>query len=97
MVLVHKDAVQQHLAFILSQLSELQHRLPNKPRVSGSSIAKALDRPIIRMKKQEDAPVERNQPRTKQLRLEYALRNDGVDQRKLTLMGLVRQVAGSRG
>ena len=77
------EIVQDFPAYTLVQINtELQHRLPDKPHVSRTTVANALDGQLIRVKKMEDAPIERNSPRTKVSRRNYAnwMMNDGVNQ-----------------
>ena len=60
-------------AFTLRQINtELQTRLPNKPRIGLSTVCKVLDAQLITTKKLEDAPAERNSDATKTSRYEYA-------------------------
>jgi len=60
------------LMFHVQINEELQVRLPNKPNIHISTLAKALDGMLVRLKKLEDAPIDRNSPATKELRREYA-------------------------
>ena len=60
--------VEEHAAFTLLQVkNELQVRLPEKPAISIVTIRKILDRQLMRMKKLEDAPVERSSAANKKL------------------------------
>lgn len=77
------EIVQDFPAYTLGQINaELQRRLPDKPHVSRTTVVTALDGQLIRTKKLEDAPIERNSPRTKTARRNYAnwMLNDGVNQ-----------------
>lgn len=77
------DIVEEHPTYTLSQLkAELEARLPAKPVVSTSTIARSLEAQLIVLKKMEDAPQERNSEVTKLLRKEYAewLLNSGLQQ-----------------
>ena len=65
--------VEENAAFTLNQIKErLQMRLPNKPHIHISTIAATLDGMLVRIKKLEDAPIDRNSPATKESRREYA-------------------------
>lgn len=67
------EIVEEHAAFTLSQVkNELQVRLPEKPAISITTIRKILDGQLMRMKKLEDAPIERNNVATKRARQRYA-------------------------
>ena len=67
------DIVERYSAFTLKQIKHrLQLELPDKPRVSISSVAAMLDGQLITLKKLEDAPFERNSPAVKQERRNYA-------------------------
>lgn len=75
--------VEEHSAFTLSQIkNELQVRLPAKPAISIASVRKILDGQLMRMKKLEDAPIERNSEATKQARQRYAqwMMQEGMNQ-----------------
>ena len=77
------DIVQDFPAYILAQINvELQRRLPNKPHISRTTISKSLDAQLIRMKKLEDSPMERNSDATKVARQNFAhwMTNEGVNQ-----------------
>ncbi|XP_030846747.1 uncharacterized protein LOC115926220 [Strongylocentrotus purpuratus] len=57
----------------LRQMKEsLAHNLPDKPAVSTSSVARALDGMMLTLKMAEDVPDARNAPRVVEQRLEYA-------------------------
>lgn len=65
--------VEENPAFTLKQLNEeMQVRLPNKPHVHNSTVSMALDGMLIRIKKLEQAPAERNSVTTKESRRNYA-------------------------
>lgn len=65
--------VEEHPTYTLQQLKEeLHQRLPNKPELSITSVARCLNGQLIFLKKVEDSPAERNTARTKILRREYA-------------------------
>ena len=73
--------VEEHPTFTLEQLKvELAVRLPQKPRLSTTTVARCLTGRLIVMKKMEDAPAERNSARVKAMRNDYArwLLNEGV-------------------
>ena len=66
------EIVADYPAYTLQQINaQLQQRLPNKPRVSLATVARMLDGQLIRIKKLEDAPVDRNAQRTLDSRHEY--------------------------
>lgn len=74
--------VEEHSAFTLKQiLEELHRRLPDKPNISVSTLANLLDDQLIRIKKLEDFPVDRNRLNVKEERREYArwLTTEGVN------------------
>ena len=74
--------VEEHPAFTSKQITqELRVRLPDKPAISISSLANLLDGQLIKMKKLEDFPQERNRPDVKEERQEYArwLTTEGVN------------------
>ena len=50
----------------------LQHNLPDKPMVSISSVARAVDGMLLTLKMAEDVPDARNAPRVLDQRVEYA-------------------------
>ena len=57
----------------LRQMKEsLQHNLPDKPVVSISSVARAVDGMLLTLKMAEDVPDARNAPRVLDQRVEYA-------------------------
>lgn len=65
--------VEEHPTFTLEQLkTELAVRLPDKPPLSTTSVARCLTGRLIVLKKVEDAPLERNSTRVKELRNVYA-------------------------
>jgi hypothetical protein len=67
------DIIERNPAFTLEQINnELQNILPNKPHISLPTVAKILDGQLIRMKKLEDAPSDRNSNATKTSRRDYA-------------------------
>lgn len=73
--------VEEHPTFTLEQLkNELVVRLPDKPILSTTSVARCLTGRLIVLKKMEDAPHERNTTRVKDLRNAYArwLLGEGV-------------------
>lgn len=75
------EIVEEHATYTLEQIKmELQQRLPHKPVLSVSSVARCLTGQLIFLKKAEDSPAERNSLRTKELRCEYAqwFLNEGV-------------------
>lgn len=75
--------VEENPTFTLNQIkTELQVRLPNKPTLSITSIARCLKGRLIVLKKMEDAPAERNSFNTKARRQQYAqwLLHEGVGQ-----------------
>ena len=66
MLWVLLEVVEEHTAYTLQQINmELCARLPQKPEVCVSSIARALDDQLMSVKKLEDAPMERNSHQTK--------------------------------
>ena len=66
------DIVTDHSAYTLRQINdELHQRLPNKPQVSVATVARMLEGQLIRVKKLEDALVERNAQRTLDARHQY--------------------------
>lgn len=68
-----RDVVIEHPAFTLNQINaELRRRLPDRPQISRTTLADTLEACLIFVKKLEDAPVERNSLRTKELRRDYA-------------------------
>jgi transposase len=68
------EIVSEHAAWTLKQINnELRLRLPFKPSVSSTSLAKVLDSRLITMKKLEDIPGERNSLQTKEKRKEFAI------------------------
>ena len=67
------EIVEQHPTFTLVQLNaELRLRLPEKRRISTTSVARCLNNSLIVLKKMEDSPQERNSERTKWARRDYA-------------------------
>ena len=50
---------------------DLEHALPDKPPVSSSTIARALDDMLVTLKLAEDVPDLRNSPRVLNMRVEY--------------------------
>lgn len=73
--------VEEKPAFTLRQINqELRHRLPNKPHLSVTSLARCLKGRLIVLKKLEDSPIERNSDRVKTQRHDYAqwLMQDGL-------------------
>jgi transposase len=67
------NIVERHSAYTLKQIKEqLQRLLPQKPIISVSTVAKTLDGALIRIKKLEDMPQDRNSDRIKDLRRDYA-------------------------
>jgi transposase len=65
--------INENSLLTLDQINdELRHRRPNKPRVSKSTLSRALDGMLVTMKLAQDVPVGRNEPRVLDLRLEYA-------------------------
>lgn len=75
--------VEEHPTFTLNQIKvELHERLPNKPNLSITSIARCLTGRLIVLKKMEDAPVDRNSYNAKERRHNYAqwLLHEGVAQ-----------------
>ena len=77
------EIVREFPAYTLEQINtELQNRLPMKPRISVSTVCKKLDAQLITNKKLEDAPAERNFDATKVVRRDYAnwLMQEGINQ-----------------
>ena len=75
--------VEEHPTFTLNQIrTELHERLPNKPILSITSIARCLSGRLIVLKKMKDSPAERNSLNTKERRYQYAqwLLHEGVGQ-----------------
>ena len=75
--------VEEHPEFTLDQVNaELHARLPHHIRVGRTTIARVLQGQLIMMKKQEDAPVERNSQRVKEERFAFAnwLMGEGIRQ-----------------
>ena len=75
------DEMRNHLANIidanplltLQQMTDsLERNLPNKPPISKSTVARALDGMLLTMKMAEDVPDARNTPRVLDQRVEYA-------------------------
>lgn len=65
--------VEQHPTYTLLQLNaELRLRLPEKPHISTTSVARCLSNSLIVVKKMEDSPRERNSEVTKLARRDYA-------------------------
>ena len=77
------EIVEGHPAFTLTQiLEELFRRLPEKPRISLTSLANILDGQFISVKKLEDAPTDRNRFSVKEERRDFALwlTTEGINQ-----------------
>lgn len=67
------EIVDGHPEFTLQQINaQLRILLPNKPRVSSSTLARSLAGQLITMKTLIDCPAERNSPETKAKRRDYA-------------------------
>ena len=67
------DIVEENAAFTLNQINaHLRQTLPHKPNISISTLAAILDGRLMRVKKLEDARVERNSQVTKEERRQYA-------------------------
>ena len=74
--------VEDYPGFTLKQINqELRRRQPQKPHISISFLACMFDGQLIKLKKLEDAPIERNSPVTKEQRRLYAtwLVEEGVN------------------
>ena len=73
MLWVLLEVAEEHVAYTLQINVKLCARLPKKPEVCVSSIARALKDQLMTVKKLEDAPVERNSNQTKDARRNYAI------------------------
>ncbi|XP_072025585.1 uncharacterized protein [Amphiura filiformis] len=68
-----QEIIQESPLLTLEQINdELRRRLPNKPRISKSTLARALDGMLITLKLAEDVPEARNEPRVLNQRCDYA-------------------------
>ena len=79
-----RDIVECHSDYTLDQINrELQRRLPNKPSISRSTLARLRELSLVSLKKLEDIPAARNSEDTKNARQQYAtwLLQEGLEQR----------------